>query len=129
MDRSPLNLLGSLWAARIVEGYAMRARPEMSDGARIVLLHHLASRLSPVVADAPIGDWSETANAALDAWEYEAHTAGPRVLAFDDLAGIVRFEADLAARRYAPGARLPIDNRARTGLLARWNAWLAGLAS
>ena len=129
MDHSPLNLLGSLWAARIVEGYAMRARPEMSDSARIVLLHHLASRLGPVVAAVPVDDWPETANAALDAWEDEAHTTGPRVLAFDDLGGSVRFGADLVARTYARGARLRFDIRARTGLRARWNAWLVGLAS
>lgn len=77
MDRSPLNPLASLWAARIVEGYADRARPAMSDGARGVLLDHLVSRLSSVVADAPIGDWPEAANAALDAWEDEARTDGP----------------------------------------------------
>ena len=92
MDSSPLNLLAGLWAGRIVEGYADRARPAMSEGARAVLLEHLARRLGPAIADTPVGDWPEAANAALDAWEDEARTDGPRVSSFDEAAGLVRFE-------------------------------------
>lgn len=69
MDRSPLNLLAGLWAARIVEGYGARARPEMSEGARAVLLDHLTRRLGSAIAVTPVGDWPDAANAALDAWE------------------------------------------------------------
>lgn len=94
MNQVPFGLEAGVWAGRLVEGYAARARPEMSEGARTVLLDHLTSRLGPVVADAPIGDWPDAANAALDAWEDEARTEGPRVVAFDDVANIVRFEAD-----------------------------------
>jgi hypothetical protein len=47
-----------------------------------------------VVADAPIGDWPAAANAALDAWEDEARTDGPRVSNFDEAAGVVRFQAN-----------------------------------
>ncbi|MCJ2084856.1 hypothetical protein MKK88_02460 [Methylobacterium sp. E-005] len=90
MDRSPLNLLAGLWAARIVDGYATRARPAMSDGARSVLLDHLTLRLGPAIADTPVGDWPEAANAALDAWEDEARTDRPRVSSFDEAAGVVR---------------------------------------
>jgi hypothetical protein len=46
------------------------------------------------VADAPIGDWPAAANAALDAWEDEARTDGPRVSNFDEAAGVVRFQAN-----------------------------------
>lgn len=91
MDPSPFNLEAGLWAARVAEAYADRARPEMSDEARTVLLAHLTHRLGPAVAATPIGDWPEAANAALDAWEDEARTEGPRVQAFDDAAGVVRF--------------------------------------
>lgn len=92
MNRSPLDLEAGLWAARIVEGYATRARPEMSEGAREVLADHLTRRLGPAVAETPIGDWPEAANAALDAWEDEARTVGPRMSSFDETAGVVRFE-------------------------------------
>lgn len=34
MDRSSLKLLAGVWAARIVENYADRARPEMRESAR-----------------------------------------------------------------------------------------------
>ncbi|CAA2161156.1 hypothetical protein MBRA_06316 [Methylobacterium brachiatum] len=91
MDRNPLNLLAGLWAARIVEGYGARARPEMSEGARAVLLDHLTRRLGSAIAVTPVGDWPDAANAALDAWEDEARTVGPRVRAFDDVAEVVRF--------------------------------------
>ena len=91
MDRNPLNLLAGIWAARIVAGYVDRARPVMSEGARGVLLDHLTSRLGSVVVDAPIADWPAVANAALDAWEDEARTGGPRVSSFDEVAGAVRF--------------------------------------
>lgn len=93
MNQVPFSLEAGVWAGRLVEGYAARARPEMSEGARTVLLDHLISRLGPVVADAPIGDWPDAANAALDAWEDEARTEGPRVSSFDEAAGAVRFQA------------------------------------
>ena len=91
MDRSPLNLLAGMWAARIVEGYADRARPEMSEGARAILFDHLARQLASPIANTPVGDWPEAANAALDAWEDEVQTDGPRVSSFDEAAGAVRF--------------------------------------
>lgn len=93
MTASPFNPVAGLWAFRIVEGYAARARPEMSDGARSVLLDHLAGRLDAVMPAAPVGDWPDAANAALDTWEDEARTDGPRVQAFDEVAGVVRFQA------------------------------------
>lgn len=65
----------------------------MSAAARVILRDHLARRLAPAVASEPVGDWPEAANAALDAWEDEARTAGPRVEAFEDLAERVRFRA------------------------------------
>lgn len=91
MTASPFNPVAGLWASRIAEGYAARARPEMSEGARTVLLDHLAGRLDAVVPSAPVGDWPDAANAALDTWEDEARTDGPRVQAFDEAAGVVRF--------------------------------------
>ena len=94
MNQAPFSLEAGVWAGRLVEGYAARARPAMSEGARTVLLDHLTTRFGPVVANAPIGDWPEVANAALDAWEDEARTEGPRVLAFEDIAGVVRFGDD-----------------------------------
>lgn len=93
MTERPLNIEAGLWADRLVEGYAARARPEMSEGARAVLLDHLTRRVAPVIASTPIGDWPEAANAALDAWEDEARTDGPRVSSFDEAAGAVRFGA------------------------------------
>lgn len=93
MTASPFNPVARLWASRIAEGYAARARPEMSEGARTVLLDHLASRLDAVVPAVPVGDWPDAANAALDTWEDEARTDGPRVQAFDEVAGVVRFQA------------------------------------
>lgn len=44
----------------------------------------------------PIGDWSSHVNAALDEWEDQARTAGPRVEAFDDVGGAiaVQMQAD-----------------------------------
>lgn len=91
MDLGPFDLEANLWAARIVAGYASQARPEMSDGARAVMLDHLTRALTPAIASTPVGDWPEAANAALDTWEDEARTAGPRVQAFDEAAGVVRF--------------------------------------
>lgn len=92
MLASPFNPVARLWAARIAEGYAARARPEMSEGARTVLLDHLAGRLDAVMPAAPVGDWPDVANAALDTWEDEARTDGPRVQAFDEAAGVVRLQ-------------------------------------
>lgn len=93
MDQGPFNPEAGVWAARIVDDYAARAWPGISDDARTILLEHLTSRLGPVVAKTPIGDWPAAANAALDAWEEEARTDGPRVRGFDEVAGVVRFRA------------------------------------
>lgn len=63
MLASPFNPAARLWAARIAEGCAARARPQMSVAARTVLVDRLAGWLDAVVPSAPIGDWPDASNA------------------------------------------------------------------
>lgn len=96
MDREQLEAAATPLAQEVVDRYARRATPVMSEAGRRILLGHLVRRLALAMHLSPIGDWSDHANAALDEWEDQARTTGPRVEAFDDAGGgvSVRMRAD-----------------------------------
>ena len=83
MSQDQLEAAAQPWAEQVARRYAAAAVPAISEGGQSILINYLTHQLAAVVHLLPIGDWRDRVNAALDEWEAQARTTGPRVEAFE----------------------------------------------
>jgi antitoxin component HigA of HigAB toxin-antitoxin module len=73
----------AVWAARTVARYAQSAEPELSAAEQANLHRTLAAALHVAMHNGAAPDWITALNSALDQWERDNRSSGPRVYAFD----------------------------------------------
>lgn len=89
MSQDQLEAAAQPWAEHVAERYAEAAVPAISEAGQRILINYLTHRLAAVVHLLPIGDWRDRVNVALDEWEDQARTTGPRVEAFEYACGSI----------------------------------------